>query len=127
MDRVIHSKILKIIAKSLLVIFISLVFFEIVLRVQQKLGSALDLNNFELPLLELNLMDDTLNHIPVQKNRDENGIKTFRHPCENNRQSIKVLFLGDSFMQGRGRNTIPQGAFNYIHKVRGDKNCLSYL
>lgn len=121
------KKILRKTIGCLIIILTTLCAIEITLRIQQLLGPLYDLNDFEKPLTRLNLLDDTLNHRSAQKNRDKEGIKTYRHSCRNSPGAVKVLFLGDSFMQGRRNNTIPQGAYNYIKKRRGDKECLDFM
>ena len=127
MSTIFSKKSVRTVARSLVFVIIILVFLEIVLRMQQLVGPLVDLNNFDEPLKKVSLMDDTLNHRPSPKNRDQYGIKNFRKSCEDDRNSVKVLFLGDSFMQGRGKNTIPQGAFNYVHGLMGEKKCLDFM
>jgi hypothetical protein len=85
---------------------ISVCLLELSLRVQQKLGPLIDL---ELsPASMVVDASDELNHVhPLGLDWDRNGIRRMDEP---NSQSCspRILFLGDSFMEGLGpRDTTP--------------------
>lgn len=82
-----------------------LVLMEFMLRVQQKVGPFYDL---ELSFLDLITMSDELNHVPttIGNKWDSMGIKIMGNLIPEDEiklpNSRKILFMGDSFMQGYG-------------------------
>ena len=95
----------------------SLLFFalllEVILRVQQKLGPWIDL---EMPGIHAGIISDELNHRPEISARwpyDDNGLIQYSEELlpssvRHNPHAWKILFMGDSFMQGfGGKEEIP--------------------
>ena len=131
----------------ILIILITLLLLEGMLRLQQKLGPIWDLS-FDNATLEG--VSDVINHQPLRKSThilsnaemygdftgytytayyDRNGIrKNTLRPQQNRRQgAISVLFMGDSFMQGYDdRNTIPQHVWNYFQIRNSDLSLILY-
>ena len=113
---------------------------ESALRLQQHLGPFLDLEFRSTESLLAGLSDE-LNHRPLAENPyhvdgigdwtyryDANGIRRNpqRSPCPDDEPSLRVLFLGDSFMQGYDdATTIPQAAYVWL-RAQGVRSCLEF-
>ena len=115
------------------VLFLFLV-AEGTLRLQQKLGPLSDLEFRHVSLEELS---PTLNHVPPAKSEDfilreegkeirfayeydKNGIRVdrLRPDYSHRKDAFKVLFMGDSFMQGNDlHHTIPQHIWDYFQQT----------
>jgi len=91
--------------KLLFLVVFTLVLLEIMLRVQQKMGPFYDLEMVDVTLTSLS---DDFNHSPPRDGirYDENGLKLYTGviPPEalQDAKAPKILFMGDSFMQGVG-------------------------
>lgn len=102
-----------VLAYSVIMIFLFAVCLELILRVQQVIGPIYDLEFNDLVRL---LPSDTLNHIPNPsqafdgRKYDQFGVRQYAAlekpaTCP---QPIKILFVGDSFMEGYDdAHTIP--------------------
>lgn len=100
-------------AYSVIMIFLFAVCFELILRVQQVIGPIYDLEFNDLVRL---LPSDTLNHAPNPtqafngRKYDQFGVRQYAalDKPETCPQPIKILFMGDSFMDGYDdAHTIP--------------------
>lgn len=98
-----------------------LVLAELALRVQQKLGPWIDL---EMAGIHPGIISDELNHRPEKLARwpyDDNGIIQYSDELlppliKSNPHAWKILFMGDSFVQGFGGNReIPWQVFSQFH------------
>jgi len=119
---------------ELFLIFV-LVFFalEITLRIQQRLGPLTDL---EMVKVDLDFLSDIINHKCcnegyflfhksdwVERTYDKNGIRINRlqPDCAGDCRAFKILFLGDSFMEGLDdAYTIPNCARQYLQRAYKD-------
>lgn len=103
----------------LLVVFIVLFYLEFALRLQQKLGPLWDL---EMSAVSLDSLSDTLNHRNSPRclsnphsQYNGYGVKMTKRFLESSvKESFRVLFMGDSFMEGfNERHSVP----NHIMKT----------
>ena len=111
---------------------------EGMLRLQQRLGPLYDL---EFKPISLEKLSDVLNHRPVVADTyiqgtetpvsfDDNGIRveTQRPDFSKVKGSFRILFMGDSFMQGYDdRHTIPQHVWDSFQKTRWRTHPLALL
>jgi hypothetical protein len=102
-------------------LLVTAVLLEIALRVQQKIGPLYDLDVG--PEAFLVGASDELNHVnPPGTEWDSNGIRRMDAPesC-----APRLLFMGDSFMQGLGpRDTIPYHARGALRQLWGKDVCV---
>lgn len=120
-----------------IVIVVTLFLLEMALRIQQRFGPIYDLK-FEQ--VSLDGISDVVNHKPLRKNTrklsnpsmyggfngfeyifyyDSNGIREnrLRSNDESGNNAIRILFMGDSFIQGYDdKNTVPQHVWVYFKK-----------
>lgn len=92
--------------KLVLAVTVPLILLEVALRLQQVLGPITDL---ALTDVSLACISPTLNHVPeAREGYDAQGLRDYGDalPPEQPGQA-RVLFMGDSFMQGYGRDGIP--------------------
>lgn len=110
----------RIIWKFLFSLILLVVLLEIALRLQQALGPWIDL---EMSGIHPGIISDELNHKPELLKRwpyDENGIIKYSEeimPSEvrSNPRAWKILFMGDSFMQGfGGKQEIPWQVWSHF-------------
>jgi len=102
---------------------LTLALVEIALRVQQALGPLYDLD-VNKDAIAFGLSDE-LNHtfLPSEIEWDADGIRRMRVPNAA-RCAPKLLFMGDSFMQGLGiDDTIPVHVRFYFHEVLHREIC----
>src|ERR1700686_585553 len=109
--------------KVVVTLMLTLVLVEVALRFKQVFGPLYDLDvNAEAAAYGLS---DELNHTlpPSQTEWDADGIRRMRVP--NSAQCApKLLFLGDSFIQGLGiDDTIPVHVRAYFHDVMHREVC----
>lgn len=89
--------------KAGFLLVLCLILLEVALRVQQKAGPYYDL---DLAFLDQVNYSDELNHVPspTSKEWDEHGLKVYGNlipdDVKQNPKAKKILFQGDSFMQG---------------------------
>ena len=124
----------RIISWSMIVVF-TLLLMEVTLRIQQALGPIYDL---EFSGVTLDGISNVINHKPLRKHinklsepamygefdgyeyvsyYDSNGIREnkLRPQNETDNTQFKILFMGDSFMQGYDdSNTIPQHVWIFL-------------
>ena len=117
------------ILKIVITVGLTLLLCEGILRIQQNLGPLYDLN-FET--VNYDYLSDICNHknIPVNiqkwagmkliKFYDANGIRinALRPSYSNQKNIFKILFMGDSFMEGfDDANTLPQHIWEYLQNT----------
>jgi hypothetical protein len=124
----------RLLGQAILLIISWSVIFEIGLRLQQYFGPLYDL---DMASVDLNWVSDVVNHQSTSGNRrlvgrsmygdldgftykvsyDENGIRKIndKELLADCRNSVSVLFLGDSFMEGYDdQNTLPYHVAKYF-------------
>ena len=104
-------------------VLLTAVLFEIVLRVQQQLGPIYDLSpSREAMSVELS---DVLNHVPAPgPDVEAGGIRKLDKPNADG-CGPKLLFMGDSFMQGLGRvDNIPYHVRRYFQQSLHRELCV---
>jgi hypothetical protein len=104
-------------------IMLTIFLAEAVLRAQQKIGPLYDLDiHPESMLIDTS---DELNHVHQSgSDWDGNGIRKMDEP-NSEACAPRLLFLGDSFMEGLGRSdTIPYHVRNALRRIRGKDVCV---
>jgi hypothetical protein len=104
-------------------VVVTLVLAEVVLRAQQKMGPLYDLDI--RPGALLIEASDELNHVHEPgPGWDADGIRTMDEPNSGS-CAPRLLFLGDSFMEGLGRSdTIPFHVRNTLRRIKGKDVCV---
>jgi len=100
--------------------------FELTLRVQQRLGPIYDL---ELEHINMDLVSDVLNHFPGRPH-DKNGIilDPLNEGLETLEKIPKILFMGDSFMEGLDNgHSIPAYIRNYFKLLEPESGPVLFL
>lgn len=126
-------------AKTVIAIIVTLFLCEAVLRIQQKLEPLYDL---EFETVNYDYLSDTCNHknIPLNiqkwagmnlvKSYDSDGIRInkLRPAYPKDKKAFKVLFMGDSFMEGFGdADTLPQYIWKYLQQSELRHAPISFL
>jgi hypothetical protein len=104
-------------------VVIALCLLEITLRVQQKIGPIYDLDFHSDAIMQG--LSDELNHVhPTSPDWDADGIRRMNEPnpphC-----SAKLLFMGDSFMEGPGTDdTVPVHVKRFFRQTMSRDLCV---
>lgn len=123
--------------KVLFSVMFTLILLELALRVQQKLGPWIDL---EMPSIHAGIISEELNHRPEKVAHwpyDENGLMQYSEELlpgsvKANPKALRILFMGDSFMQGLGgKEEIPWQVWSHyqasgISMIPFNAGCYSY-
>lgn len=118
-----RSKLRAIILVVAVNVLLTAALFEIVLRVQQQLGPIYDLSpSREAMSVELS---DVLNHVPAPgPDVEADGIRKLDKPNADG-CGPKLVFMGDSFMQGLGRvDNIPYHVRHYFQQSLHRELCV---
>ena len=125
--------------KIIILVFITLFLSEMMLRIQQRLGPLYDLG-FEA--VNYDYISDICNHknLPVIIHKwagrklikfyDSDGIRInkLRPHYANEKKVFKILFMGDSFMEGfDDAHTLPQHVWQYLQKTELRDVPMSFL
>lgn len=125
--------------KLFLLLLLAIFALEIVLRIQQKAGPVLDLG---FNKLNLDTVSDILNHKNVgemidfykgkkiKKFYDNNGLRIYQLMpyYSNDTPTFKILFMGDSFMEGYDEgHTLPYHTWQYLQQKQARNIPISYF